>query len=83
MKDSTAGSKYLLIKRHAPILADAIIDNMTVHGYLAEEAAETIEFIMTNIMDLFEGCEIPSSDNYASPENNPIHCFPAFPPKFG
>ena len=83
IRDSTAGSKYSLIKRHAPILADAIIENMTSDGHLAEEAAEIIEFILTNIMNLFEDCEIPSSDRYAPPEDNPYHCFPAFPPKLG
>lgn len=72
---------YSLLKQHAPVLADAIVDNMTSDGHLNQHASNFIEFIVFHINDLFSNLEIPHNDRYGTPFENPYKYFPCFPMK--
>jgi hypothetical protein len=83
IRDSSATHHFQLLKRNVPILADAILDNMTSDGHLSEHAAEVIEYILEHIISLLSDCEVPHADRYGPPIDSPYEYFPGFPTQLG
>jgi hypothetical protein len=82
IRDSSQADHFNCIKRHAPMLADAIVKNMD-YDKLNPYVAELIKYILVSIMDLFANTAIPTEEHYGAPCNSPYDFFPRFPPILG
>jgi hypothetical protein len=59
------------------------MENMTADGCLANEAGNVIEFILFDILSLFEKCTVPNGERYGPPISSPYEFFPSFPKQLG
>ena len=83
IRDSAATSHFNVIKKYAPVLANAIIENMTLNDTISKHASHVMEYILLNILSLFETFEIPPPERYGKPGESPYEYFPCYPAKLG